>query len=98
MHRIRLDARKWSVPDDFYSDLLEALGGPEWHGRNLDALSDTLRGGIARIDPPYEVAVDHTADLSPDMLAFLERVHQVFEDAREDDGCEVLFRFGPFVE
>ncbi len=42
MYGIGLDAAKWRTTDDFYADLLSELKAPAWHGRNLDALWDTL--------------------------------------------------------
>ena len=47
MRRIELDAKSWMKILDFYQDLLKALGAPEWHGRNLNALIDSMIwGGI----------------------------------------------------
>jgi hypothetical protein len=43
MKEINLDARAWRNRDDFYGALLPSLGAPHWHGRNLDALNDSLR-------------------------------------------------------
>ena len=42
MKEINLDARAWRNRDDFYGALLPSLGAPHWHGRNLDALNDSL--------------------------------------------------------
>lgn len=42
MTRIVLDVTGWKSQDDFYDAILRALGSPTWHGRNLDALWDSL--------------------------------------------------------
>ena len=52
---IRLDSSGWRTPADFYSALLPQLGAPSWHGRNLDALFDSLSGGINRVEPPIRI-------------------------------------------
>ena len=40
MRTIALDGGRWSSLDDLYDQLLTALGAPDWHGRNADALLD----------------------------------------------------------
>ena len=53
MTKITLDGENWVSTDHFYEALLAALGAPEWHGRNLDALEETLRAGdINAVNPP----------------------------------------------
>jgi RNAse (barnase) inhibitor barstar len=53
---IKLDGSSWETKEDFYSGLLLALGAPEWHGHNLDALDESLRdGAINRINPPLSI-------------------------------------------
>lgn len=55
MKVITLDAVAWASPDDFYSALLPQLGAPVWHGRNLNALDDSLGGGsINALEPPLK--------------------------------------------
>ena len=89
MKRIRLDASKWSSPDDFYEDLLPQLGSPPWHGRNLDALFDSLGGGVNEIDPPFQIDVYGSKELGPEMLAFFEKASRVFDDAGAELGAEM---------
>ncbi|HEY0114041.1 MAG TPA: barstar family protein [Allosphingosinicella sp.] len=89
MKAIEFDSSTWASPEDFYSALLPELGAPEWHGRNLDALNDSLAGGINRLEPPFRVEIGGTAHLSSDMAAFLGEVHALFEEARRAFGVEV---------
>jgi RNAse (barnase) inhibitor barstar len=52
MKVITLDALGWQSPRDFYAALLPELEAPAWHGRNLDALNDSLNsGGINGVEP-----------------------------------------------
>jgi RNAse (barnase) inhibitor barstar len=51
MVSIVLDAKGWKTKDDFYSSYCNATNAPKWFGRNLDALVDSLRGGICKITP-----------------------------------------------
>jgi RNAse (barnase) inhibitor barstar len=48
---IELDALHWKNKDDFYDSYCNATNAPKWFGRNLDALLDSLRGGICKITP-----------------------------------------------
>ena len=82
MKVIRLDASRWRSPGDFYSALLPELGAPSWHGKNLNALNDSLSGGINELEPPFAVEVEGSADLSNEMAAFLAEVVDVFVGAR----------------
>lgn len=55
---IQLDGRSWQFADDFYTAYLEAVGAPEWHGRNLDAVWDSLTGGdINQRNPPLRIII-----------------------------------------
>lgn len=89
MKLIRLDASEWRSPTDFYSALLPALGAPEWHGRNLDALYDSLSGGINELEPPFGVELQHTGGLPAEMGAFLAKVVSVFADATQESGADI---------
>ena len=42
MRVIELNATNWNTTDDFYNALLAAVGAPEYHGRNLKALIDSM--------------------------------------------------------
>lgn len=88
---ILLDASSWQTPDDFFSALLPRLGAPDWHGRNLNALDDSLLGGINQVEPPFTVIVEGAEDLSPEMASFLAEVSEVFDEARRQYEADVKF-------
>lgn len=68
--------------DAFYRQLLLQLGAPDWHGHNLDALSDSVgTGGINAIEPPYLIEVIGTENIRPALLEFSRRVESVLLDA-----------------
>ena len=68
MKLIELDARDWRTVLDFYEALLVALGAPRWHGRNVNALIDSMiYGGINEVDPPYKILISETAKLPIDV-------------------------------
>jgi RNAse (barnase) inhibitor barstar len=58
VRNITFDAGRWRTEDDLYNSFFEAVGAPVWHGRNFDALRDSIVfGQINRIEVPYSVAV-----------------------------------------
>ena len=48
----------WASKDDVYDAFFHVVGAPEWHGRNLDALADSIAGGqINRVEVPYRLVI-----------------------------------------
>ena len=81
MRLIELDARSWKNSDDFYDALLPEVGAPNWHGRNLNALEDSIFiGDINAIEPPFEILITGTEELSSVMKQFLVDVRSVFTE------------------
>jgi RNAse (barnase) inhibitor barstar len=92
MKQIQLDASAWQEPDDFYNALLPQLGAPAWHGRNLDALEDSIFvGDINAIEAPFHISISGTDILSPAMREFLARVRAVLTDNAENGNATISF-------
>lgn len=90
MQTLHLDASTWRTPDDVYNALLAALGAPAWHGRNLDALNDSLTdGNLNAVNPPLRVEVRGLPAAGPDAQALVRRIADLFAE---------LSRDGPAVE
>jgi hypothetical protein len=79
MRVIKLDATDWKVPLDFYEALLPALEAPDWHGRNINALIDSMvYGNINGIESPYRIWIAGTAALPADVKTELDQaVHYI---------------------
>jgi RNAse (barnase) inhibitor barstar len=85
MREILLDSSDWRTRDDFYAALLPALGAPEWHGRNLDALNDTIHAGdINEINPPFAIRIVGCDALSQDLRAYVYRFLELIADLRKE--------------
>jgi hypothetical protein len=83
MRVIELDAENWSAADDFYSALLTSIGAPENHGRNLNALVDSMIwGGINATEPPYTVRIFGSAKLPQDVYREIEMARRALAEAR----------------
>jgi RNAse (barnase) inhibitor barstar len=69
MRELVLDAREWTTQDDVYDSFFRAVGAPDWHGRNLDALNDSIAGRqINAIEVPYLIVIknSNSAKVAPD--------------------------------
>ena len=75
--------------DEFYDSLLAQLESPSWHGRNLDALSDSVvTGDINGIEPPFSVTFRGTDRIREELRVFAKSVMQIFAEAI-DEGREI---------
>ena len=75
---------------DLIELLLTVMGAPQWHGRNLDALDESVAyGGNDTVEPPYSVKFINAGNLSPDLKHELERIKEIFTDARNHEGRQV---------
>jgi RNAse (barnase) inhibitor barstar len=58
MRELILDGTGWKTSDDVYDAFFRAVGAPSWHGRNFNAIDDSIaNGGINAIDPPYSLVL-----------------------------------------
>jgi len=55
---IVMDGKTWTSSDDVYDAFFQVVGAPSWHGRNFNALRDSIATGrINRIDVPYLIKI-----------------------------------------
>jgi hypothetical protein len=86
---VELDGSCWASKGDFYDALLPALGAPAWHGRNLDALSESLRSSrINEMHPPYTIRIRGLSTMQPDAREMVSRFAN-FIAARRAEGIAV---------
>jgi RNAse (barnase) inhibitor barstar len=58
-----MDARGWKTWDDLYDSFFRVVGAPDWHGRNFDALNDSIvSGGINLVEVPYALVITNLDD------------------------------------
>jgi RNAse (barnase) inhibitor barstar len=73
MKNIVLDGTAWRTRDDFYDAFFKAVGAPSWHGRNFNALRDSIvTGHINQIELPYTIQISGT-DNAPQEVRDLVR-------------------------
>jgi hypothetical protein len=80
---IDLDAARWERELDFYDALLGALGAPEWHGKNVNAVIDSvICGGINQVMPPFVVRFHGTRRAPDHVLREINFVTEQISRAR----------------
>lgn len=58
MKELLLDGSSWKTSDDVYDAFFAAVGAPVWHGRNFNALNDSIAAGsINAIEVPYRIVI-----------------------------------------
>jgi RNAse (barnase) inhibitor barstar len=89
MHEIYLDATNCRTVDDFYDAIFTALGSPKWHGRNFNALRDSITGGqINDVEPPFELYLSGSKTVSGELKPVIRDFVDFIKNAKAD-GYEV---------
>ena len=92
MKELTLDGAGWTTNDDVYSAFFLAVGAPEWHGRNFNALNDSIaNGSINKVEVPYRGVLKNYDLISGEAKKmtddFVDLIHEIA--AR---GCPVEVR------
>jgi RNAse (barnase) inhibitor barstar len=92
MTELPLNGAGWQTKDDVYHAFFRAVGAPDWHGKNLDALNDSIAtGSINRVEVPYRLVIknyDRIGEGAKKMTNdFVDLIHEIA--AR---GCPVEIR------
>ncbi|SRR5690242_20384653 len=92
MRELILDGTTWRTKDDVYDAFFRAIGAPEWHGRNFDALNDSIStGSINQIEVPYRLIIQNYDRIAGEAKTitddFIDLIHEI-----SADGCPVEIR------
>lgn len=92
VHRVKtivLDAYGWRGAEDFYDAFFGAVGAPLWHGKNFNALSDSIvTGQINTLEVPYTLAIRNLGSTSHAVRTFVQEVAHLISEF-EAEGCPV---------
>ena len=85
MRTVLLKGEQWHSKDDFYDAFFEAVGAPPWHGRNFDALRDSIgTGEINRIEIPYAICITGLALMSAEAQQTVQRFRELIDDIKAE--------------
>jgi len=86
---LNMTAEGWQSADDVYDAFFHAVRAPKWHGRNLNALNDSISTGkINEIEVPYRLVVRDASLATPKARATID----LFADTisrMQTNGCPV---------
>jgi hypothetical protein len=111
MRELVLDGSGWSKPDDLYEAFFRAVGAPPWHGRNFNALIDSIgTGQINEIEVPYCIVIRNydriglgAVKAAADFVSLIGEIKaravlSKFEPKLQADHLEVSLDFSPVAE
>lgn len=92
MKELVLNAAEWNTSDDVYDGFFKAVGAPAWHGRNFNALNDSIaNGNINEVEVPYRLVIRNYDLMGSEAKKmaddFIDLIHEIA--AR---GCPVEIR------
>jgi len=89
MKEIILDGKDWDEVDDVYDAFFAAAGAPSWHGRNFNALHDSIVvGQINKVEVPYLIKIKNFGLIGSGAKGMAADFVQLIKDLRES-GCPV---------
>jgi RNAse (barnase) inhibitor barstar len=96
MKEFFMDAGKWKSLDDLYLSFFEAVKAPAWHGKNLNAIHDSIGGGqVNGVEVPYRLVFKNYDQLSGDLKEKIDFFIEVVSDlAKEGVPVEVRIESG----
>lgn len=66
MRELILNGADWRTRDDVYDSFFQAVGAPDWHGRNFNALRDSIAtGSINAVEVPYRLVIKNYDKIAP---------------------------------
>jgi RNAse (barnase) inhibitor barstar len=89
MKEIVLDGKNWNEDDDVYDAFFAAVGAPSWHGRNFNALRDSIVvGQINKVEVPYLIKIKNYGSMGSGAKGIAASFVQLIKELRES-GCPV---------
>jgi RNAse (barnase) inhibitor barstar len=92
MQELVVDGGHWRTADDVYDAFFGAVGAPEWHGRNLDALADSIStGSINTVEVPYRLVIRNYGCIAGEARTVANRLVNLIREVGAA-GCPVEIR------
>ena len=82
MRELVMDAALWATTDDMFLSFFKAVSAPTWHGKNFNAIRDSIGGGdINEIEVPYRLVLLNYASVKagvkPEVDHFIEVIDKL---------------------
>ena len=95
MRELILNAADWQCRDDLYDAFFLAVGAPAWHGRNFNALRDSILGGdINQLEIPYRIRIQNSSLAGEGARSIIVDFVDLLQDLALE-GCPVQVEIEP---
>ena len=85
MKDVNLEGADWQTADDFYEAFFKAVGSPSWHGRNFNALRDSIaRGRINDIELPYTIHISGLGKMRTGAKEIVNDFNELIKELRSE--------------
>lgn len=89
VQHVILSAKRWRTSNDVYDDLFCALGSPTWHGKNFNALHDSIvTGQINTLEIPYTLTIREISSAKSEARLFVDDLVSLIRKF-EAEGCPI---------
>jgi hypothetical protein len=87
-----LDAKGWQTADDVFDSFFCAVGAPSWHGRNFNALNDSIAtGNINKTGVPYRLVIHNARGMGKNAAVLAGQLDDLIREL-QGRGCPVEMR------
>ena len=92
MRELILNGAEWRTRNDVYDSFFRAVGAPDWHGRNFDALRDSIAAGsINAVEVPYRLVIKNYDKIAPSARQMANDFVDLIRELTTE-GCPVEIR------
>ena len=94
MRTLLLEGEHWRTRDDFYDAFLAAVGAPAWHGRNFDALRNSIgTGDINQMEIPDEMHITGLSHMSVEARQGAQEFRDLIENLKAEGAAVAIQLF-----
>ena len=95
MRELVMDAAGWESTDDLFLSFFRAVGAPDWHGKNFNALRDSIgTGDINLIEVPYRLLLKNYDQIGQAVKCDVDHFVNVINEIASE-GVPVEIRIEP---
>ena len=92
MKELVLNGAEWRTRDDVYDSFFRAVGAPNWHGRNFNALRHSIAtGSINAVEMPYRLVIQNYDKIGPSAKQMADDFVDLIRELATE-GCPVEIR------
>jgi RNAse (barnase) inhibitor barstar len=88
-----LDASQWKTVEDLFLSFFKIVGAPEWHGKNFNALRDSIAGrDINQVATSYRIVFKNYDQVIPAVKSESDHFIAVIHELATNEGVPIEIR------